>query len=94
MSKNKEKGEESMKCGSGCACGSDSKSLTDEQKQILAAMAECGGPCGTKEIAAATGCEAKTLSTKITDLKKQGLVDSPVRCKYGITAAGRDALKS
>lgn len=84
-----------MKCGCGCACGSDmSKSLTDEQKQILGAMEKCGGPCGTKEIAAATGYDAKALTAKIADLKKQGLADSPVRCKHGITAAGREALKS
>jgi len=80
-----------MKCGCGCACGTNS--LTDEHKQILAAMEEYGGPCGTKEIAAATGYDSKALSAKIADLKKQGLADSPVRCKHGITAEGIKALR-
>jgi len=57
-------------------------------------MEKCGGPCGTKDIAAATGYEAKSLSARIAELKKQGYVDSPVRCKYGITDQGRNVLKS
>lgn len=80
-----------MKCGCGCACGT--RSLNDEQKEILAAMEKCGGPCGTKEIATATGLDSKALSVKIADLKKQGLADSPARCKHGITAEGVKALK-
>jgi predicted transcriptional regulator len=82
-----------MKCGCGCACSS-TNSLSDEEKRILAAMEACGGPCGTKDIVAATGFEAKSLSTKIAGLKKQGYVDSPVRCKYGITDQGRQILKT
>jgi predicted transcriptional regulator len=82
-----------MKCGCGCACSSGNKTLTDEEKRILAAMESCGGPCGTKDIAAATGFETKSLSARIADLKKQGYVDSPVRCKYGITEQGRQVLK-
>lgn len=75
-----------------CACGA--KSLTDEQKQILAAMEASQEPCGSKDIAAATGLEAKSISCKITAMKKKGLVESPVRCKYTITNEGRSALKS
>ena len=73
-----------------CACGSSS--LTDEQKKILEAMAQSEEPCGSKEIAAATGLESKAISCRITALKKKGLVESPVRCKYTITADGRSAL--
>lgn len=82
-----------MSCA--CACKSQTKSqtLTDEQKQILEAMANIQAPCGAKEIAEATGIDAKAVSSRITDMKKQGLVDSPVRCKYGITAEGRSAIK-
>ena len=76
----------------GCGCGS--KCLTDEQKTVLAAMAECDGPCASKDIAAATGLDAKSVSCKITSLKKNGYVDSPERCKYGITEEGRSALKA
>ncbi len=80
-----------MKCGCGSACGT--LSLSDEQKEILAAMEKCGGPCGTKDIATATGIDSKALTGKIADLKKQGLADSPARCKHGITADGVKALK-
>lgn len=77
----------------GCGCGCAKKMLTDEQKMVLQAMADFHGPCVAKDIAAATGLEAKLVTGKIADLKKQGFVDSPVRCKYGITADGRTAIK-
>jgi predicted transcriptional regulator len=83
------KGEGIMGCG--CACSS--QSLTDEQKKVLEAVDKCNGPCGTKDIAALTGLDTKDISKGITNLKKQGYVDSPVRCKYGITETGRKALK-
>jgi len=74
-------------------CGCVEKKLTDEQKKILQAMADCDGPCAAKDVAAATGLDAKVVSSRITDLKKKGYVDSPVRCKCGITAEGRAAMK-
>jgi len=75
-------------------CGGNKKCLTDEQKQVLDAMANCDGPCGSKDIAAATGLEPKQVSCRITALKKKGYVDSPVRCKYEITGEGKSALKA
>jgi len=84
----KEKGRETM----GCGCGT--KSLTDEQKQVLEAMAECDGPCASKDIAAKTGLETKQVSCRITALKKKGYVESPVRCKYEITDTGKDAIQA
>lgn len=83
------KGDETMGCGCGCA----KKDLTGEQKKVLQAMADCDGPCAAKDIAVATGLDAKVVSGKIADLKKQGYVDSPARCRYGITAEGRSAIK-
>lgn len=80
------KGDKAM----GCGCGK--KMLSDEQKRVLQAMADCEGPCASKDIAVATGLDAKLVSDKIADLKKKGFVDSPVRCKYGITAEGRAAM--
>ncbi|MEK6201934.1 MAG: MarR family transcriptional regulator [Desulfobulbaceae bacterium] len=74
----------------GCGCAKEI--LTDEQKKILQAMAVCDGPCAAKDIAAATGLDSKVVSSKITDLKKKGYVDSTVRCKCGITAEGRSAM--
>lgn len=72
---------------------STTAALTPEQKKVLEALAKSDKPCGTKDVATATGLESKAVSGEITKLKKQGLVDSPVRCKYGITDDGRSALK-
>ncbi len=74
----------------GCACGS--KGLNEEQKQVLEALKKSEKPAGAKDIAEATGLDKKVVSNKISGLKKQGLVDSPVRCKYGITGDGVNAL--
>ncbi len=71
---------------------SDKSDVTAEQKQILEALAHADVPCGSKDIVVATGLDKKVVSSKITALKKIGLVDSPVRCKYGVTAAGREAI--
>ncbi|MCK5069105.1 MAG: transcriptional repressor [Desulfocapsa sp.] len=75
-------------------CGTKKGALSDEQKQVLEAMNKCDGPCGSKDIAAATGLETKQVSCRITALKKKGYVDSPVRCKYGITGEGKTALQA
>lgn len=77
-------------CGCGCAC--KSVGPADEAKKVLQALAACSGPCGSKEIAEATGLDKKAVSDQIAALKKKGWVDSPVRCKYGITAEGRASL--
>jgi predicted transcriptional regulator len=77
----------------GCGCACSSKKLTDEQKKVLEAMEKCAAPCTTKEIAVSAGLDAKGVSKDIADLKKLGFVDSPVRCKCGITDSGRNALK-
>lgn len=76
----------------GCACGSK-QGLTEEQKKILKAFKNSEKPAGAKDIAEATGIEKKVVSNNITKLKKQNLVDSPVRCKYGITGDGINALE-
>ncbi len=73
---------------------SGSKELSGEDKQVLEALAQSGGPCGNKDIVEVTGLDKKIVSKQVTALKKKGLVDSPVRCKYGITEEGHTALKS
>lgn len=76
-----------------CACGKTCETnLSDEQKKILTALGQSQEPCGSKEIAAATGLDSKAVGCKVTALKNKGLVDSPVRCKYSLTQAGRLAL--
>jgi Fur family transcriptional regulator, peroxide stress response regulator len=77
--------------GCGCACGA--KTITGEQKRVLAAMEKWSGPCTAKDISASTGLDAKIVSKDIADLKKLGYVDSPVRCKCGITESGRKVLQ-
>jgi len=44
----------------GCGCACSSKTLTEEQRKVLEAMEKCNGPCTTKEIAVATGLDAKS----------------------------------
>lgn len=66
--------------------------VVGETKQILEALAKCETPCGNKDIAEATGIDKKVISKEITALKKKGLVNSPVRCKYGITDEGRSSI--
>lgn len=63
-----------------------------ETKQILEALANAEKPCGNKDLVEVTGLDKKIVSKHITALKKQGLVDSPVRCKYGITDEGKANL--
>ncbi len=66
--------------------------LSAEQKQILEALAKADKPCGNKDLVEATGLDKKVVSSKITAMKKSGLVDSPVRCKYGVTEDGKKAI--
>lgn len=77
-------------CGCGCAC--NEKESADESRKILQTLAGCASPCGSKDIAEATGLDKKVVSDQIAALKKKGLVDSPVRCKFGITAEGKATL--
>lgn len=67
-------------------------SLSDNQKEVLQALAKSSDPCGSKDIAANTSLEAKQVSCQLTALKKKGFVASPVRCKYEITADGKKAI--
>ncbi len=70
------------------------QSLTEEQRKILEAFKNSEKPAGAKDIAEATGLDKKIVSNNITKLKKNNLLDSPVRCKYGITGDGVNALDS
>ncbi len=80
-------------CGCECSCAtSSSKEAGGELKVVLEALARCEGPCGSKDIAQATGLDKKVVSDKIAELKKKGLVDSPVRCKFAITSAGKASI--
>ena len=71
-----------------------STELTEEQKKILSALAMQENPVASKEIAAETGIESKSMGCKIRGLKDKGYIESPVRCKYVITGEGRSQLGS
>jgi Fe2+ or Zn2+ uptake regulation protein len=85
--KKNQKGGQTMGCKK---CGPSE--LNDNQRKVLQAFAKSREACGSKDIAAATGLESKQVSCQITALKKKGLVESPVRCKYEITKEGKKAL--
>jgi Fe2+ or Zn2+ uptake regulation protein len=81
------KGEPTMACPS-CK----PTPLSDTQRQVLEALAQSLEPCGSKELATATGLESKQISCQITALKNKGYVSCPARCKYEITAQGKEQL--
>jgi Fe2+ or Zn2+ uptake regulation protein len=83
----KKTGENDMAC---TTC--EPASLSDAQRQVLEALAQSAEACGSKELAASTGLEAKQISCQITALKNKGYVSSPARCKYEITDQGKGAL--
>lgn len=72
----------------------DKNALEQEGRQVLKALAQAGGPQAPKQIAQTAGLDGKVVSEVIKGLKSQGLVDSPVRCKYGLTPAGQDAAQA
>jgi len=66
--------------------------LSDEAKKILSALAQGDEPRANKELAQLTGLDSKKVSSTMCGLKKKGLVESPVRCKYVISQAGKAEL--
>ena len=66
--------------------------VSDVDKKVMNALVDSDAPMANKQIASATGLDGKEVSAAVKNLKKQGLVDSPARCKYGITAEGKAAL--
>jgi predicted transcriptional regulator len=66
--------------------------VDEEGKKVLAALAGFENPASGKQIAEASGVDSKVVTNKIKSLKKNGLVDSPVRCKYCVTDAGRKEI--
>lgn len=80
------------KGGKAMGCTQCTVTLSDKQREVLEALAKTKEPCGSKDLAATTGMEAKQVSCQITALKKKGYVVSPARCKYEITSDGKKAL--
>jgi Fe2+ or Zn2+ uptake regulation protein/predicted transcriptional regulator len=79
--------------GTGMGCSKcRPESLTDNQRKVLEALAKNSESCGSKELAAVSGLDAKEVSSQLTALKKKGYIDSPARCKYEITREGKKAI--
>jgi len=69
-----------------------SKALDSDSKMVLKALSDSKEPLGSKDIAEKTGLDSKTVSSKITSMKKLGLVESPARCKYSATDQGKNTV--
>ncbi len=69
-----------------------SKALDSDSKMVLKVLSESEEPLGSKDIAEKTGLDSKTVSSKITSMKKLGLVESPARCKYSATDQGKNTV--
>lgn len=54
----------------------------DAKEQVLNAMREVGAPVNAGKIAEITGLDRKVVDKAFADLKKEGAIVSPVRCKW------------
>lgn len=68
------------------------KKLSADHTKVLKTLKNADAPIANKEIAATSGLESKQVTNLVKALKGQGLVNSPVRCKYAITPEGDKAL--
>ena len=54
----------------------------EAKDQVLNAMREAGAPVNAGKIAEMTGLDRKVVDKAFADLKKEGAIVSPVRCKW------------
>ena len=52
------------------------------KEQVIKAMKEAGKPVSAGEVATATGIDRKEIDKAFAELKKEGGIVSPVRCKW------------
>jgi hypothetical protein len=52
------------------------------KEQVLKAMQELGVPVGAGKVAEITGLDRKVVDKAFAELKKEGAIVSPVRCKW------------
>ena len=53
-----------------------------EKEQILAAMRKVGEPLNAGKVAELTGLDRKAVDKAFAEMKKDGSIVSPVRCKW------------
>ena len=54
----------------------------EEKKVILEAMKKAGEPLNAGKIVELTGLDRKVVDKAMADMKKDGSIVSPVRCKW------------
>ena len=54
----------------------------DDKTQVLDAMRKAGEPLNAGKIAELTGLDRKAVDKAMAALKKEGAIDSPIRCKW------------
>jgi biotin operon repressor len=54
----------------------------EAKQQVLDAMKAAGKPVSGGELADMTGLDRKAVDKAMADLKKDGAITSPVRCKW------------
>lgn len=54
----------------------------EEKKIVLDAMKKAGEPLNAGKVAELTGLDRKTVDKAFAELKKEGAIVSPVRCKW------------
>lgn len=52
------------------------------KEQVLKCMREAGKPVSAGEVATALGADRKEVDKAFAELKKEGAIVSPVRCKW------------
>ena len=53
-----------------------------EKELVLKTMKEAGKPVAAGEVAALSGLDRKVVDKVFAELKKEGVIVSPVRCKW------------
>lgn len=54
----------------------------DEKEKILDAMKKAGEPLNAGKIVELTGLERKEVDKAMKEMKKEGTIVSPIRCKW------------
>ena len=54
----------------------------ESKEQVLAAMRQAGEPLNAGKIAELTGIDRKEVDKAMKQLKEEGAIVSPVRCKW------------
>ena len=54
----------------------------DAKEQVLQAMREAGQPLNAGKVAELTGLDRKVVDKAFAELKNEGAIVSPVRCKW------------